>query len=115
MSKPVTALDLSEFLESEAVISDYLSEIVEENDPNLLIKAIGHIAKARGMSKIAKDSGLGRESLYKALSEDSHPRFDTILKVLNAMNIKISFAPAKSNSKPRSTVSKKTKTKLQHN
>ena len=109
MSKSVTALDLSDFLESEAVISDYLSEIIEENDPNLLIKAIGHIAKARGMSKIAKDSGLGRESLYKALSEDSHPRFDTILKVLNAMNIKIAFAPAKVSAKPKSTVTKKRK------
>ena len=66
-SKP---LDISEYLDDEEMIAEYLSAVLEENDAHLLLKAIGHIAKARGMSKIANDSGLGRESLYKALGEN---------------------------------------------
>jgi probable addiction module antidote protein len=93
MIKNVTALDISEYLDDEDVIAEYLSLVLEENNPGLLLSAIGQIAKARGMAKIAADSGLGRESLYKTLNENSQPRFDTIMKVLGAMNIKMKFAP----------------------
>lgn len=93
MIKNVTALDISEYLDDEDVIAEYLSLVLEENNPGLLLSTIGQIAKARGMAKIAADSGLGRESLYKALNENSQPRFDTIMKVLGAMNIKMKFAP----------------------
>ena len=86
-------LDISEFLDSEAKISAYLTAIMEDNDLPLLLQAIGHIAKARGMATIAKDSGLGRESLYKAFNENSQPKFDTVKRVLNAMNISINFTP----------------------
>jgi len=89
-----TVFDISEILEDEETIAAYLSAVIEENDTKLLLKAIGHIAKARGMSKIAKESGLGRESLYKALDENSQPRFETIMKVLNAMNVKMKFSVA---------------------
>lgn len=92
----VTSFDISEYLDNEEIIAEYLSQILEENDIGLLYSAIGHIAKAIGMSKIATDSGLGRESLYKALNEDAQPRFDTVMKVLKAMNIQMKFAPAKS-------------------
>ena len=93
MSTKVTAFDVSEYLKDESSIAAYLSAIVEEGDPKLLLSAIGDIAKARGMSKIASESGLGRESLYKALNSDAKPRFDTILKVLGALGVNIVFNP----------------------
>lgn len=88
-----TIFDISEMLDDEEMIAEYLSAVIAENDTRLLLKAIGHIAKARGMSKIATDSGLGRESLYKALVENAQPRFDTVMKVLGAMNVKMNFSP----------------------
>lgn len=91
MSSKVTVFDVSEYLKDEASIAAYLSSIVEEGDPKLLLSAIGDIAKARGMSRIASESGLGRESLYKALNSSAKPRFDTILRVLGALGVKIVF------------------------
>jgi probable addiction module antidote protein len=93
MSTKVTAFDVSEYLKDESSIAAYLSAIVDEGDPELLLAAIGDIAKARGMSRIASDSGLGRESLYKALNAGAKPRFDTILKVLGALGVNIAFNP----------------------
>jgi len=89
--KKATPLDISEFLDSEEKISAYLSAIMEDNDLGLLLQAIGHVAKARGMSKIAQETGLGRESLYKTFAENAQPKFDTVMRVLNAMNISIQF------------------------
>ena len=91
MAEKVSNFDVSEYLDCEESIAAYLSAIIEENDPKLLLAAISDIAKARGMSKIASDSGLGRESLYKALNSESKPRFETILKVLNSLGVKIGF------------------------
>ena len=91
MTVKITPFDVSEYLTDEASIAAYLSAVVEENDPKLLIAAIGDIAKARGMSRIATDSGLGRESLYKALNPDSKPRFDTVIKVLGALGVNMVF------------------------
>lgn len=91
MVEKVSNFDVSEYLDSEESIAAYLSAIIEENDPKLLLAAISDIAKARGMAKIASDSGLGRESLYKALNAESKPRFETILKVLNSLGVKIGF------------------------
>ena len=89
--KKATPLDISELLDSEEKISAYLSAIMEDNDMGLLLQAIGHVAKARGMSKIAQETGLGRESLYKTFAENAQPKFDTVMRVLNAMNISIQF------------------------
>lgn len=91
MGIKITNLDVSEYLDSEESIASYLSSIIEEGDPQLLLAAISDVAKARGMAKIASDSGLGRESLYKALKPESKPRFETILKVLNSLGVKIQF------------------------
>jgi len=91
MSSKFTTFDVSEYLKDEASVAAYLSAIVEEGDPRLLLSAIGDIAKARGMSKIASESGLGRESLYKALNSGAKPRFDTILRVLSALGVNIVF------------------------
>lgn len=91
MGLKITELDVSEYLDSEDSIASYLSSIIEEGDPQLLLAAISDFAKARGMAKIALDSGLGRESLYKALKPESKPRFETVLKVLNSLGVKIQF------------------------
>lgn len=91
MATKISNFDFSEYLNDEASIAAYLSEITEEGDPNLLLSAIGDIAKARGMSTIATESGLGRESLYKALNSCAKPRFDTIFRVLNALGVNIVF------------------------
>ena len=79
--------DMAEQLQTEEDIATYISLVLEDGDTDELIRAIGHIAKARGMTQIAKDTGLGRESLYKSFREGAKPQFDTVIKVLNAINI----------------------------
>ena len=101
MSAKITNFDVSEYLEDENMIAEYLSAVLEEGDPALLLAAIGDIAKARGMSKIASESGLGRESLYKALNAEAKPRFDTILNVLNALGVNIRFSARTTRRKSR--------------
>ena len=91
MSIKLSNLNVSEYLDTEESIASYLSAIIEEGNPQLLLSAISDVAKARGMAKIASDSGLGRESLYKALKPESKPRFETILKVLNSLGVKMQF------------------------
>lgn len=91
MSKKLTKFDVADYLDNETVIAEYLTAILETGDISLLISSIGDIAKAKGMGQIAFKSGLGRESLYKALKSNSQPRFETILKVLDSLDIKIKF------------------------
>lgn len=93
MKTEVTNFDVSEYLGDEESIAEYLTAVMEENDTKLLLSAIGDIAKAQGMSRIAAESGLGRESLYKALNANAKPRFDTILKVLETLGVTIAFTP----------------------
>ena len=92
--KRIKVADLPEFevalyLDSEAAIAAYLTSIIEANDPALLASALGDIARARGMTEIAKASGLTREALYKALRPDAQPRFDTISRVCAALGIRL--------------------------
>ena len=91
--KPLTPLDIAEYLDSEEMVAEYLNLICQENDPALLLRAIGHVARSKGMTKIAETSGLGRESLYKALDEKAHPRFETVFKVLTALGIQMHLVP----------------------
>lgn len=79
--------DAAEYLGSEEEIAAYLSAVMEENAPDLLIAALGDIARARGMAKLAEDTGLNRESLYKALRPGAKPRFETIFRIMRALNI----------------------------
>lgn len=81
--------DMAQFLKSEEDIIEYLNQILEDGDSAELAAAIGHIAKARGMTEIARASGIKREALYKALRPNSHPRFDTIQRVCKALGIKL--------------------------
>jgi len=85
----LTTFDVSQYLDSKEMIAEYLSQVLADGDMNELLGAIGNIAKAKGMSQIAKDTGLGRESLYKTFQEGSKPRFETIMKVLDSFGVKL--------------------------
>jgi probable addiction module antidote protein len=92
--KPIKVDDLPEFdaapyLGSEEAIAAYLTDIIEANNPALLASALGDIARARGMSEIAKVSGISREALYKALRPGAQPRFDTISRVCTALGVRL--------------------------
>ncbi len=94
MTKRIKLAELPEFdaaryLDSEEAIAAYLTDILAANNPALLAAALGDIARARGMSEIAKASGLTREALYKALRPDSQPRFDTIYRVCAALGVRL--------------------------
>lgn len=93
MAEKLIPFDASEYLDNDEVVSEYLTAALESGDADLLLAALGDIAKARGMSEIAKETGLGRESLYKALAPGAKPRFDTILKVIHALGVKLQATP----------------------
>ena len=79
--------DITEHLKSEEDMVAYLDAALEEGDASLIAAALGDIARAKGMSQIAKDTGLGRESLYKTLSATGNPEFATVLKVMGALGL----------------------------
>jgi len=81
--------DAAEHLETQEDIAAYLEAAFEDGDPGLVVAALGDIARAKGMSQIARKTGLGRESLYKALSPDGNPEFATVLKVLRALGLRL--------------------------
>jgi probable addiction module antidote protein len=88
-----TKLDIADYLDSKEMIAEYLNTVLEEGDNEDVIVAIGHIAKAIGMTKISEETGLSRPSLYKALSAGAKPRFATIMKVLKAIGGQIQVNP----------------------
>ncbi|USR64908.1 putative addiction module antidote protein [Providencia stuartii] len=83
--------DIAEYLNSEEEIQLYLNEILELGDPALVLSALGDIAKARNMSQLAKEVGMSREGLYKALSGQGNPTFTTIIKIVNSLGLKLQF------------------------
>lgn len=85
--------DPAEYLDNEEEIAAYLTSVIEENDPALLASALGDIARVRGMSQIAKDAGITREALYKALRPGSEPRFETITRVCAALGVRLVAQP----------------------
>ncbi len=85
--------DAAEYLNSEEDMAAYLTTILEENDSALLAAALGDIARSRGMTQVAKDSGITREALYKALRPGSEPRFDTINRVCAALGVRLVAQP----------------------
>lgn len=90
MKKEKTRLwDAAEYLKTEEDMAAYLEAALEENDPSLIAAALGDIARAKGMTRIAKETGLGRESLYKALSPEGNPELSTILKVIKALGLQL--------------------------
>jgi probable addiction module antidote protein len=91
-----TKYDVAEYLRTPEEMAAYLEACLEEanGDAAFVAKALGNIARAKGMTEIARETGLSRESLYKALSGERSPSFDTVLKVINALGIKIHAEPA---------------------
>lgn len=87
--------DAAPYLESEEALAAYLTDILEANNAALLAAALGDIARARGMSEIAKSAGITREALYKALRPDSAPRFDTVSRVCAALGVRLVVQPAR--------------------
>lgn len=85
----VTKFDASAFLDSDELVAEYLTAALEDENPDVFLSAVGQVAKARGMSHIANEAGLGRESLYKALTPGAKPRYDTVFKVLHSLGVKL--------------------------
>ncbi len=98
MSKKIRVSELPDFDPAEYLydaddIAGYLSAVLEEEDPDALLEALGTIARARGMTEIARRSGLAREALYRALREGAAPRFDTVMRVLRALGVHLVVEP----------------------
>jgi probable addiction module antidote protein len=99
MSKmKIRPFDVANYLNDEEDIAAYLQAAIEEGDPALLAAALGDIARARGMTELARETGLSRESLYKSLSGERAPSSDTLFKVIHAMGFKLTVEPLAPNS-----------------
>ena len=92
MSLKTTRWDAADYLETKEDIAAYLDAVLEDGDPDLLKAALGDIARAKGMTEIARAAGLGRANLYKALSPDGKPEFVTVARVLKALGLRLSVA-----------------------
>jgi probable addiction module antidote protein len=88
--------DAADYLDDEETISEYITAALEDSNPDVFLTAVRDVARARGMAQLAKDAGLGRESLYKALAPGAKPRYDTILKLLHALGVKLTASPVHS-------------------
>ena len=89
MGLKLRELDISEYLDSEKVIAEFLAAALEDPNPEAFVSAIGHVAKARGMTSVAEKTGLGRESLYKAFAPGAKPRYETVIKILQSLGVKL--------------------------
>lgn len=85
--------DAGRYLTDEEAVTEYMNAVLETGDTDLLLLALGDVARARGMAQVAKDAGLGRESLYKALTPGAKPRFDTVVKVAHALGVRLVAQP----------------------
>jgi probable addiction module antidote protein len=100
--------DAADYLDTEKVIAEYLNAALEDPNPDVFLVAVRDVAKAHGITQLAKDTGLGRESLYKALTPGAKPRYDTVLKLLHALGVTLQAHPSHLDAPPaRSTAKKK--------
>ena len=90
--KPAKAYDVTEYLETETDMAAYLNAALEDGDPAVLSAALGDIARAKGMTQLARETGISRDGLYKALSPTGNPSFATVQKVINALGMKVEVA-----------------------
>jgi probable addiction module antidote protein len=86
--------EVADYLDEEEVIAEYLTAALEDPNPEVFLLAVANVSKARGIAKVAQDSGLGRESLYKALAPGAKPRYETVRKLMDALGMKLMVAPA---------------------
>lgn len=89
MARKLIPFDMAAHLDGPEAIAEYLNQVLADGDTDELVRALGHIAKARGMAQVAKDAGLGRESLYKALAPGAKPRAETLFRVIRAMGVQL--------------------------
>lgn len=85
--------DAADYLDDEETIAEYITAALDDPNPDVFLAAVRDVARARGMAQLARDAGLGRESLYKALTPGAKPRYDTMLKLLHALGVKLSATP----------------------
>ena len=90
----LVVFDAARYLDDDEAIAQYMTAVLETNDPDLLLLALSDVARPKGMAQVAKDAGLGRESLYKALAPGAKPRFETVMKVARALGVKFTAQPA---------------------
>ncbi len=92
MGLKLRQFDISEHLDDDEVIAEFLTAALENPDPDVFVSAVGHVAKARGMTNVAERTGLGRESLYKAFAPGAKPRYETVIKVLQSLGVRLQVA-----------------------
>jgi probable addiction module antidote protein len=90
----IAPFDASDYLDNEEVVAEYLAAALEDPNPNVFLRAVADVAKARGISKVAKDAGLGRESLYKALAPGAKIRYETVRKLLESLGVRLTVTAA---------------------
>jgi probable addiction module antidote protein len=100
MPLKTTRWDASEFLDDDEAIAAYLNATFEDGSPAFIAASIGHVAKAKGMSQIARETGLSRENLYRALGDGGNPELSTMTKVMRALGMRIRIAPAAPAARP---------------
>ena len=88
-----STFDAADYLDNEETIAEYITAALDDPNPDVFLTAVRDVARARGMAQLARDTGLGRESLYKALAPGAKPRYDTVLKVLHALGVKLHVEP----------------------
>ena len=88
--------DAADYLDDEVTIAEYITAALEDPNPAVFLAAVRDVARARGMAQLAKDAGVGRESLDKALTPGAKPRYDTMIKLLHALGVKLSASPVDS-------------------
>ena len=93
----VTPFDVSDYLDNEELIAEYLTVALDDSDPDAFLAAVNDVAKARGLSTVAAVAGLGRESLYKTLRPGAKPRFETVRRLLDALGVKLGVEPVQHN------------------
>ncbi len=86
--------DPAEYLDNDEAIASYMTDALETGDPSFVADALGVVARARGMSEVAREAGISRESLYPALSADGNPEFGTVMRVVRALGLQLSVIPA---------------------
>ena len=89
MTKKTFPFDMAAHLDSPEAITEYLNQVLADGDIDELLRALGHVARARGMTRVALDAGLGRESLYKALAPGAKPRAETLFRVIRALGVRL--------------------------
>ena len=100
MTTDFLPFDAADYLNNDETIAEYLTAALEDPNPDVFLVAVRDVARARGIAQVAKDAGLGRESLYKALTPGAKPRYDTVLRLLHAMGIQLTASPIQSATPP---------------